>query len=476
MTERPPRPSSIAPRPLGLGLGLGLWLGLGLAACADEALAPHPGEALAGGALTVHDEGARAFTHPGPSISDDHESAFYVGNSFFNKNWVMAPASTTARDGLGPTFNANSCSGCHFRDGRGRPPLDEAEPMLSMLVRLSVPGTDANGGPMPEPNYGGQLQPEAIMGVTPEGRAIVSWEERPGTYADGSPYSLRAPTLRFEDLAYGPLDPETMTSARVAPVMIGLGLLEVVGEADILAAADPEDADGDGISGRANRVWDPAQADMVLGRFGWKANQGSLRAQNAGAFLGDIGITSSLHPEQNCTAAQGDCLDAMTGGEPELDDSLLDDITAYSQLLAVPARRRVDAPEVLRGRERFTDLGCASCHRPRLQTASDAGFDELRAQTIWPYTDLLLHDMGEGLADGRPDGLADGNEWRTPPLWGIGLVEVVNQHTNFLHDGRARSLEEAILWHGGEAESARALFVELSAEDRADLLAFLESL
>lgn len=442
----------------------------------DRPDAEAPDETLAGGDTTVFESGARAFSLSARNLAPEHESAFFVGNSFFNKNWVTAPASTTARDGLGPTFNAMSCSACHFKDGRGRPPLDASEPMLSMLVRLSVPGEDEYGGPLPEPNYGGQLQPDAIEGVPAEGLVRVEWTEQPGSYADGEPYSLRSPTLVFEQLAFGPLDEQLLTSPRVAPHMVGLGLLEALAEDTILARADADDDDGDGISGRPNYVWDPIGESMMLGRFGWKANQPGLRQQNAGAFLGDMGITSSLHGEQNCPAPQAECAAAIGGGEPELDEHLLDDVTTYSRLLAVPARRDVDEPEVVAGRALFHAFGCADCHVPMLETGELAGVPEVSHQVIWPYTDLLLHDMGEGLADGRPDFEATGNEWRTPPLWGIGLFAVVNDHTFYLHDGRARNLAEALLWHGGEAEAAKQAFVSADAEDRAALLRFLESL
>jgi CxxC motif-containing protein (DUF1111 family) len=455
---------------------IGMIVALALGCSEDDALAPEPGEELAGGETTVFESGARSFTLSARNLVEVHESDFFVGNSFFNKNWVTAPSSTTARDGLGPTFNARSCSACHFKDGRGRPPLELDEPMLSMLVRLSIPGADEHGGPLPEPNYGGQLQPNAIAGVAPEGRALVHWQELPGSCADGEPFSLRQPTLELVELGFGPLAADALLSARVAPQMIGLGLLEAVPEATILALADPDDLDGDGISGRPNYVWDPITQTTVLGRFGWKANQPGLRQQNAGAFHGDVGITSSLHPSEDCPASQTACATAQSGGSPELDDALLDAITTYSRLLAVPARRDVADPEVLLGRELFRSIGCADCHVSRLATGELAGFAEVSNQVIWPYTDLLLHDMGEELADNRPDYQASGSEWRTPPLWGIGLFSVVNDHTFYLHDGRARNLAEAVLWHGGEARAARDAFVELAASDRAALLRFLESL
>ncbi len=446
-----------------------------LAACMPEP-EPGPDEALAGGGTTVFDEGSRAFSLSARNISDPNVSSFYVGNSFFNKNWVTAPASTTARDGLGPTYNATSCSGCHFRDGRGRPPLDADEPMFSMLLRLSVPGVDEVGGPKPEPNYGGQLQPAAIAEGLAEGRAVIEWETVEGSYADGQPYALRSPTYSFIDLAFGPMSDALLISPRVAPHMIGLGLLEAIDEDSLLAWSDPDDDDGDGISGRPNYAWDPVVGALGLGRFGWKANQVGLRQQDAGAFFGDIGITSSLHTTDNCPPPQADCGAAPNGGSPELSDSLLDHVTTYTRLLAVPARRDVDDPRVLDGRDLFEAFGCDDCHRPSYHTGTLEGFPELSGQDIWPFTDLLLHDMGPALADGRPDFEASGEEWRTPPLWGLGLLEVVSGHTLLMHDGRARGFAEAILWHGGEAEAAREAFIQAEATEREALVRFLESL
>jgi CxxC motif-containing protein (DUF1111 family) len=244
----------------------------------------------------------------------------------------------------------------------------------------------------------------------------------------------------------------------------------------LLAQADAEDENGDGISGRPNHVWDVANAAVTLGRFGWKANQPRLEQQNSGAFEGDIGITSPLFPDENCTTAQPECEAAPNGGGPEIDRTRVDQIDFYSKFLAVPARRDYRDPEVLQGEASFKDLGCASCHTPTFTTGIVDDLPELSAQLIHPYTDLLLHDMGDDLADGRPDFEADGNEWRTPPLWGIGLFEDVNDHTRYLHDGRARNLEEAVLWHGGEAASAAAAFKALSGSERGALLRFLGSL
>jgi CxxC motif-containing protein (DUF1111 family) len=432
-------------------------------------------EALSGGAATVLATTRQAFGQPLPHLTPDQETRFFVGNSFFNRNWVSAPSSTTARDGLGPLFNARSCSACHLHDGRGQPPAP-GEDMLSMLVRLSVPGHEPHRGVVPEPTYGDQLNGRAVHGVPPEGRAAVTYEEVPGTYGDGERYGLRQPTYTFTDLQYGPMHPETQISPRVAPALVGLGLLEAVPEAALLALADPDDADGDGVSGRPNRVWDKARQETVVGRFGWKANQPNVAQQVAGAFLGDIGITSPLFPDENCPRVAFACRQALNGGNPELSGKLLGHVVFYSRTLAVPARRNVRQPDVARGRQLFEQAHCSACHTPALRTGRVPGLPDLSEQMIHPYTDLLLHDMGAGLADGRPDFEATGSEWRTPPLWGIGLVETVNRHTYFLHDGRARNLAEAVLWHGGEAEASREHFRRLPRVDREALLQFLRSL
>ncbi len=428
-----------------------------------------------GGAVSRRVQNRTAFSLSAPELPLARVRVFFFGNRLFNTNWTTAPASVESFDGLGPIFNRVSCSGCHVRDGRGRPPVDGEDRMLSMLVRLSVPGDGPHGGPKAHPTYGDQLGDRAIQGVEPEGRAVIEWREVEGEYGDGTPYTLRRPELRFEDLAYGPLGDDIMISPRVAPAVFGLGLLEAIPEAAILAGADPEDENGDGISGRPNRVHSIAADEPALGRFGWKANQPSLRQQNAGAAFGDIGLTTSLFPQENCMEGQVACAAAQTGGAPEVSDEFLDKLTFYTQTLAVPVRRNVDDPEVERGETLFHVAGCAGCHTPTF-TTGEHEVDVLEGQTIHPFTDLLLHDMGEGLADGRPDFAAGGREWRTPPLWGIGLVETVNDHALFLHDGRARGLAEAILWHGGEADAAKEAFRTMDAADRAALIAFLRSL
>jgi CxxC motif-containing protein (DUF1111 family) len=432
-----------------------------------------PADVRSGGEATVEDTSGNAFAIAIPSLTTEQRRAFSVGNSFFNDNWVTAPASTEGRDGLGPLFNAQSCSSCHFKDGRASPPLDGEDPGLGLLLRIGVAGEDPmTGAPLGDPNYGDQLQDRSIGGVDAEGRIRIDHTDLEVERADGTTSVLSLPGYGIEDLAYGPLADDLLISPRIAPMVTGTGLLEAIPAETITEAADPDDEDGDGVSGRVNTVWDVAAGEPALGRFGWKANVPTVAQQGAAAFLGDIGITSPLFPGPGCTEVQGACLAAPHGGEPEVDQHKLDRIAFYVRTLAVPARRDPSDPNVRRGEELFAEIGCTACHTPTLETGP-SDIDQLANQVIHPYTDLLLHDMGPDLADGRPDFDAAGSEWRTPPLWGIGLVETVNGHTRFMHDGRARSLEEAILWHGGEAERARLDFTELSDDDVDALLAFL---
>ena len=441
-----------------------------------------PGEALSGGNASVAQADHNAFSLPSANLTPVRRLDFSVGNSFFRAPWVIAPSTTTARDGLGPLFNTNACQNCHIKDGRGHPPAANAASAVSMLLRLSIPaepGQEAQlqrHGVIAEPTYGGQLQDMAIPGYAPEGRIRLDWQTHRITLADGSEVELRRPALQLSDLGYGPLHPQAQFSLRIAPPMIGLGLLEAIADADLLALADPDDQNGDGISGRANQVWDDARGQSVIGRFGWKAGQPTLNQQNAHAFAGDMGLTTSLLPADDCTAAQAACQQMPNGGSPEVSDNILASVLFYSRNLAVPQRRQVDAPQVLKGKALFHQAGCASCHTPKFVTRADAAEPELAGQTIRPYSDLLLHDMGPGLADQRPEFLASGQEWRTPPLWGIGLTQQVSGHTQFLHDGRARNLLEAIFWHGGEAQAARDAVSHFSRDEREALLAFLDSL
>ncbi|MFV8462504.1 di-heme oxidoredictase family protein [Vibrio campbellii] len=443
----------------------------------------HAHETYSGGKATVKKDGANAFSLPAANLPMSKRLDFSVGNSFFRNPWVPAPSSTDARDGLGPLFNTNGCQNCHIKDGRGHAPEKGDENAVSMLVRLSIPAETPEqrqafirDGGIPEPTYGGQLQDFALQGVKPEGKVNISYTDVPVTFKDGTVVTLRKPSLKITELAFGEMHPKTEFSARVAPPMIGLGLLESIPQETILGFAKQQAADNQGVSGKANYVLDVRTNEMALGRFGWKAGQPNLMQQNAAAFNGDLGLTSSLFPNENCTSAQSTCDDFPNGGEPEVSDNILDFVEFYSQHLAVPIRRNVDDLAVIQGKKLFKDIGCQSCHQAEIRTAKREGLPALSDQLISPYTDMLLHDMGEGLADNRPEYLANGREWRTTPLWGLGYTKEVNGHTFLLHDGRARNVMEAVLWHGGEAEMAKQKVLSLSRSEREALLAFLDSL
>ena len=441
----------------------------------DRGLDPTPVEddrALSGGAATVFDASSLAFENPIPSLDGMDLDRFLAGDAAFEQVFVTSPAAVG--HGLGPVFNQTSCVGCHARDGRGREGFGEVSPFIgSMLMRVSLPGTNpaVPGGPQPVPGFGEQIGDRAVFGVAPEARIDVTYFEETRHFADGTAYSLRFPVYDVVD-TYQPLPADVLFSPRMAPPVFGRGLLEAIPEETILALADPGDSDGDGISGRPNRVYNFRTQQTELGRFGLKANNPDLLQQIAGAYQQDMGITNPYFPEES-TVGQPQMDDHRD--DPEIGQETLDINTFYVQTLAVPARRNLDDPQALRGEELFAAAQCSGCHIPTLQT----GHHEIAAlanQTIHPYTDLLLHDMGEELADDRPDFEADGREWRTPPLWGIGLTATVNGIPAYLHDGRARTLMEAIMFHGGEAETAREFVRQLDQSDRDALVAFLQSL
>ncbi|MBZ9881477.1 thiol oxidoreductase [Mesorhizobium sp. CA10] len=453
---------------------------------------PEPFELMQGGAGTSRKDINRdAFSQSSANITFEEEGTFKLGNALFRKNWVSSPSSTQASDGLGPLFNERACQNCHLKDGRGRPPEGDAG-STSMFLRLARDAdsaeeraalTDHKLLNFPDPVYGAQLQDLAVPGLKGEGRMRVDYQEQKVTLGDGAVVSLRKPSYTIENLGYGPLDPRTTLSPRLTPPMIGLGLIEQIAPADILARADPGDRDGDGISGRPNIVRDELSGAVTLGRFGWKAQTASIRQQTADAFAGDIGISTPEMPKHwgDCTEAQKDCLVMPDGvqqrlGTAEAPPPVMDLVTFYSQNLAVPARRNLDEPDVLAGKKQFYEMGCIACHTPKFVTMRGTPDKAQAFQLIWPYSDFLLHDMGEGLADGQRVGEASGSEWRTPPLWGIGLTATVNGNAFYLHDGRARTLAEAILWHGGEGQKARDRFVGAAAADRDALIKFLESL
>jgi CxxC motif-containing protein (DUF1111 family) len=428
---------------------------------------------LSGGSDSVYDTTQGAYANPDSDLTDAELGLFNLGHTFFDQNWVTAPATTDDIDGLGPLFNQRSCSACHSHDGRS-PPFDTQGHLLGLLFRLSIPGQDAHGGPLGDPTYGTQLRPNGILTIAGDGTPKIAYTEMPGTYGDGTSYSLQVPSYSVEHWNYGPPAAGLLISVRTAPFDIGLGLLEAIPESDILANVRPSDRDG--VVGKPNYVWDPSANAVALGRFGWKANVPSVRVQAAGALSGDMGITSSIDPSTTCTTTMTACLAAPNGGTPEISDDDLASLTLYMQTLAVPARRDYKDQTVELGEGLFDEFGCTSCHVATFKTRAMPSVPELSNQTIHPYTDLLLHDMGAGLADNRPDYEATGAMWRTPPLWGIGMLQQVNGHDFLLHDARARGFAEAILWHDGEGKAARERFRLANASDRAALIAFLNSL
>lgn len=420
-----------------------------------------------GGDTTVYETSRKAYTLSNRNLEKDLKSSFFLGNSLFNKNWIQAPGSAEARDGLGPLYIARSCSGCHTQDGRGRPPLD-GEDFVSLLFRVSQ--INKSGGHDPHKLFGSQIQTRSLSEDVTEPDIVVKYQDINGHYPDGTRYTLKKPIYTLDGHS------DAILSPRVAPVMVGLGLLEAIPEKKLVEWADPSDKDNDGISGKLNQVVNKKTEKKVIGRFGWKANQPNLFQQVASAFNGDLGVTSSLFPKENSTIDQAAALsDFASGGDPEISDRLLKSVVVYSQTLAVPAQRDSENKTVIEGSKLFDQVSCTACHKPTV-TTGEHEIASLSDQKIHPFTDLLLHDMGEDLADGRPDGEANGREWRTPPLWGIGLTKTVNKHTRFLHDGRARNIEEAILWHGGEANDSKLAFMQLDREEREAILTFLNSL
>lgn len=415
-----------------------------------------------------------------------------VGRSFFRSPWVFAPASTTARDGLGPLFNARSCAACHPAGGRGEAPTNGGATGPALVLRLSRPGRHRNGSPLPDPIYGDQLQtyasyrwrpdaaPAAPGAYPGEGRVTVAYRQQRGRYADGSEYRLRRPVYGTESLALGPLHGDTRGAPRLAPALQGLGPLEAIPEAEILKWADPDDRDGDGISGRPNRVWDQELGRLRLGRFGHKATHPTLHQQIAAAFRDDLGLTSAVYPQPPCTPSQPRCMSAPDGSDigegVEVTAAVLASVTALVRAQTVPQARGATAAGLAQGRQAFADFGCSACHLSQPITADPSTLPALAGEPITPYTDLLLHDLGPALGDGRPEFSASGEEWRTAPLWGLSADDRKPARRGYLHDGRARNLAEAVLWHGGEAEHSREAFRQAPAPRRQALLQFLESL
>jgi CxxC motif-containing protein (DUF1111 family) len=356
---------------------------------------------------------------------------------------------------LGPKFSNVSCVACHVNNGRALPPALGA-PMLQSVVKV---GSDASG--TPDPVLGSVLQPQSTSGPAEDSVVISSYTTINGQYGDGTPYTLQKPNYTFG--GYTP----AFYSVRLAPQLVGMGLLEAVSESTIQNLAIAEAAGNNGISGRVQTVIDPQTGQQRLGRFGYKGAKARISQQIAGALNTDMGVTTSIFP-----VLDGD----TTSGPVELADSDLTNWTRYVSALGVNARRNLNDPQALQGEQLFASANCVQCHTPTLQTSPYHPMAELRNQAIHPYTDLLLHDMGTGLADNMGEGNATGSQWRTSPLWSIGLTRDVSGGEAYLHDGRARTLEEAILWHDGEAAASKEAFRNMSTADRAALIAFLKSL
>ncbi len=462
-----------------------------------------PQEIKQGGDSGISITSAESYSKPSSNLTASRKGSFFIGNAFFKQPWVVAPASTDSRDGLGALFNVAACQSCHVKDGRGHAPMTADDDADSLLLRLSMPATteeqrqqlqDSLIEKVVHPMYGGQLQDRGIQGVPAEARIAVQWTDKPVTFADGHVETLRAPTFNLTNPGYGAFDDAMMVSPRVALPMIGLGLLEQIPDDDIKKQAS--DSNNSDISGKFNWVMDPQTGKHALGRFGWKAGQTKLITQNQSAFNEDMGLTSNIRPHESCMPTQTACLNATTGadeqgnGKPpvEVNDDVAKFVEFYTRNLAVPHRRNADDKLVLAGKKRFYDMGCQSCHTPRYQLPkTDDDHLEQHGQVIYPYTDLLLHDMGDALADRTIAGklppkdaqvefLANSYEWRTPALWGVGLAQIVDPQATFLHDGRARTLMEAVLWHGGEAEKQQQQVLKLDKQGRAELNAFLKSL
>ena len=466
-----------------------------------------PQEIKQGGDTGISISSAESYSKPSSNLTASRKGSFFIGNAFFRQPWVVAPASTDSRDGLGALFNVAACQSCHIKDGRGHAPMNADDDADSLLIRLAMPATtdqqrqqlqDSLIEKIAHPMYGGQLQDRGIQGVPAEAKVTVQWADKPITFADGHVETLRAPTFTLDNPGYGAFDKELMLSPRIALPMIGLGLLEQIPDEDIKkqAITANKNSPNEGISGKFNWVMDPQTSKQALGRFGWKAGQTKLITQNQSAFNEDMGLTSNIRPHESCMPAQTACLSATTGadeqgnGKPpvEVNDDVAKFVEFYTRNLAVPHRRHADDKQVLAGKKRFYDMGCQSCHTPRYQLPkTDDDHLEQHGQVIYPYTDLLLHDMGDDLADRTVAGklpprdaqvefLASSYEWRTPALWGIGLAKTVDSQATFLHDGRARTLMEAVLWHGGEAKKQQQQVLKLDKQGRDELNAFLKSL
>ncbi|HTA81291.1 MAG TPA: di-heme oxidoredictase family protein [Bacteroidia bacterium] len=444
--------------------------------CSKPGTPPPDNPYLSAGNETVFDNGSTAFGDDFPVISGSQLRFHDDGEAVFNNTFVYNP--NLAFTGLGPVYNNSSCLGCHVGLGEGNPPAPGG-PLVSMLFRISIPGKGPYGGPNPVPGYGGQLQNNAVGGAVPEGTIDIQYTNVNLSFADGTPYQLQIPQYTVTG-TYTNWPSNALISGRVAPRLVGLGILEQIPENEILENVHGNLAMGDTsqINGKPNYVYDYTNQQMELGRFGWKCEAPSILQQTAGAYNQDMGVTNYVFPEES-TYGQGQFAYVPAGDpSPELPDSELNENVFYVQTLAPPARRNVYDAQVVHGQQIFNSAGaqCASCHSPTLTTGVNFSFSIMSNLKVHAYTDMLLHDMGGGLADNRPTFSATGRQWRTAPLWGIGLVPLIDPQGQYLHDGRARTLMEAIMWHGGEAYNAKEYVRNLSAYDRDALIAFLQSL
>lgn len=431
-----------------------------------EAKIPPLDLAFSGGTTTVFNASSGAYQFPLSNLNPSHLQKFFRGETLFHSSFNNVQESDLY--GLGPLFIASSCSGCHVNNGRGAASINSSQ---GLLLRLSLQGSDIYGAPLAIPGFGTQLQTNSIDEGMQEGTMTTNWELQNIVFPDGHTVTLKQPYFSISD-PYTTLPDFYLRGGRHASPIFGLGLLEAVPTETWQSLSDEADVNEDGISGKLNWVRNYFSEEMAFGLFGWKSSAPNLFQQTADAFHQDMGITSPDFPMENCIE-QINCQGVQEGIDIGNDD--LNDLVFYLRTLAPPAAREVNDPIVKKGRDIFNGIGCNKCHIPELQTGSHP-IAELSYQVIRPYTDMLLHELGPGLGDGRPDYLAGANEWRTPPLWGIGLAKTVFSQAGFLHDGRAETLEEAILWHEGEAYESRQSYIQLSAEERGALIRFLESL
>ena len=440
---------------------------------------------LPGGETSNQVENKNSFSLSSRNLEEHMRINFLVGNALFERMWEDSSISKNiAKDGLGPFFSARSCESCHINDGRGHIPITNKEDKISVVIQISQNIAQSNDyiKNIEDDIYGGQISEFAVKDVLKEADIIIDYKYSLAMYEDGRVVELRRPIIKIDNLNYGQFNESTTFSARIAQPMIGLGLIEHISDQSLLMNEDIDDTNNDGVSGKANKVWDIQREKLAIGRFGWKSAQPSVYQQTADAFYNDMGLSNKLYDNPfNCTSKQEECTEAISGNSEEYDDlevsnDQLDLVTFYSSQLGVPVRRNITAENVKKGKEIFFALNCNSCHVESFTTGDSGSHANLNNQIIYPYSDFLLHDMGESLSDGVSEFLAQESEWRTPPLWGIGLTNIVSEEYGYLHDGRARTIEEAILWHGGEANEIIQNYKKLKKNEVNQLLSFINSL